>query len=39
LRRVVAEAGPPDWLAAARRRLEGTTNVDYRQGELEHQPI
>ena len=39
VRRVVAVDSSAQMLAAARQRLDGTTNVDIRQGELESVPI
>ena len=39
VRRVIAVDGSAPMLAAARRRLDGTANVDMRQGELEALPI
>src|SRR5688572_2074405 len=39
VRRVIGVDGSAPMLAAARRRLDGTTNVDLRQGELEALPI
>jgi len=39
VRRVIAVDGSAPMLAAARRRLDGTANVDIRQGELEAVPI
>ena len=39
VRQVIAVDASAAMLAAARRRLDGTTNVDIRQGELESLPI